>query len=99
MRSPVGQAHRAEETPSLASSIDAGVPVYARSVTGGPCLFLRICRLSGILREELTPWQAPQALLSDASTAIIAIMKASMMITLPTITSQRPGTEMRLMAL
>ena len=45
------------------------------------------------------PQKSPQALLSDASTATIAITKASMMIMLPTITSQLPGTEMRLMAL
>jgi len=45
------------------------------------------------------PQKSPQALLSDASTATIAITKASVMIMLPTITSQLPGTEMSLMAL
>jgi hypothetical protein len=43
--------------------------------------------------------KSAQALASDASTAIIAITKAPMMIMLPTITSQLVGPEIRLMVL
>ena len=43
--------------------------------------------------------KSAQALASDVSTAIIAIIKAPMMIMLPTITSQLVGPEIRLMAL
>ena len=42
--------------------------------------------------------RAAQALASDASTAIIASTKASMTITLPAMTSQLPGPDMRFMA-
>jgi hypothetical protein len=56
-------------------------------------------RRSGLANPQKSPQKSPQASLSDASTATITITKTSMMIMLPTITSQRPGTEMRLMAL
>jgi hypothetical protein len=45
------------------------------------------------------PQKSAQALASDARTAMIAITKATMMKMSPTITSQLPGTEIRLMAL
>ena len=42
--------------------------------------------------------KSAQALASDASTAIIAITKATMMMMFPIITSQLVGPEIRLMA-
>src|SRR5215216_939170 len=62
-----------------------------RSVPGMP---RRGGRVAGFTNRQ----KSAQALASDASTAIIATTKATMMIRLPTITSQLPGTEIRLMA-